>query len=320
MLDADELTRFAAELLAQETDPGSLVPRGWCRHTPSSRVLLVTDREARRWFVKQLERGYKWRRETSAYESWAPVLGDRMPRLVGGDRGRRLLLLAELPGATPASRDPLAYRQAGEALRALHAVETGDHCWTQWCGHLAERVDRELHELARTGVRVEQQVLRRVVDGIGELAPQPLVASHGDFLPRNWVVDGDRLAIMDFAEAGHHPAVLDVAKLHATTMWGRTDLLEQLLAGYGRHLAADEVRLLELVRAVPALALLRRGVARDVPAVVERGRAVLAAVAADRPLQLTRPAWRRNAAGAVRRVARRRVVPPAPDPLLPLDT
>lgn len=320
MLDAHELTRYAEQVLADEVEPGSLRARGWCRHTPSSRVLLLTDHEDRRWFLKQLERGYKWRRETSAYETWAPRLGDRMPRLVGGDRGRRLLLLAELPGHTPASRDPLAYRRAGEALRALHDVETRHHEWAAWCDHLAERVDRELHDLARVGVRVEREALRGVVRAIGELDPQPLVASHGDFLPRNWVVDGDRLAIMDFAEAGHHPAVLDIAKLHATTMWGRTDLLEQLLAGYGRRLAAEEVRLLELARAVPALALLRRGVARDVPAVVDRGRAVLAAVAADRPLPLTRTAWRRAASRAVRRVAPGRVVPPAPDPLLPLDT
>lgn len=318
LLDAPELSAFAAAQLPGHGDRVRLEARGWCRLTASSRVLLLADAEGRRWFVKQLERGYKWRREVSAYRSWAPQMGDRMPRLVASDRERRLLLLGDVCGTVPASGDPAAYRSAGRALAQLHAAEVRPDGWAGWCAWVSERVDRELHDLRGLGVDVDAGTLRPVVAELTALSPQPLVASHGDFLPRNWVVRGDRMAMIDFAEAGHHPRMLDVAKLHATTMWGRTDLFEQLLAGYGRCSDAEEVRSLELVRAVAGLALLRRGAQRGVPGVVERGREVLAAVAADRPVAVRRPGWRRTTSVVVRRVAPRRIVPPAPDLLIPI--
>ena len=318
LLDAPELSAFAAAQLPGRGDQVRLQAQGWCRLTASSRVLLVTEPGGRRWFVKQLERGYKWRREVAAYRSWAPRMGDRMPRLVASERERRLLLLGDVCGTVPASGDPVAYRYAGQALAQLHAAEVRPDGWAAWCDWVRERVDRELHDLRGLGVDVDAGALRPVVAELTALSPQPIVASHGDFLPRNWVVREDRLAMIDFAEAGHHPRMVDVAKLHATTMWGRTDLFEQLVAGYGGRPDAEEVRLLELVRAVAALALLRRGAQRGVPAVAERGRAVLAAVLADQPVALRRPRWRRTTSLAARRVVPRRVVPPAPDPLIPI--
>lgn len=303
-----QLVAFATEAL--ETLPGGGAPTalGWRRWAGDAQVLELATPDGRRWFAKRLSLPRKWRRETAAYDAWSPHLAPLMPRLVGRCARRRTLLVEWLPGSSPRPRDPASYRPAGALLARLQDLPLpegwvdGAGRWDRWCLQVRARAEDQLERVRRLGVPVDTGVVRAAVEEMVALPPQPLVPCHGDFLPRNWLVDGPRLAVIDFAEASAQPRGVAFARLHVNTIWDRVHLFERLLVGYGRALDDDEVRLVELHRALNAVYLLRWGAGRGSAASVARGQQVLAAVAADEPLVSRRPWPRRLASTTVRRV------------------
>jgi thiamine kinase-like enzyme len=60
-----------------------------------------------------------------------------------------------------------------------------------------------------------------------------VVPTHGDWQPRNWLVDAGRLAVIDFGRADLRPAHTDLARLAARQFLTRPELETALLEGYG---------------------------------------------------------------------------------------
>lgn len=57
--------------------------------------------------------------------------------------------------------------------------------------------------------------------------------THGDWTPRNWLVDGGRIGVIDFGRTDLRPAQTDLARLAARQFRADTSLEEAFFAGYG---------------------------------------------------------------------------------------
>lgn len=154
------------------------------------------------------------------------------PRVLHADAPLRMLATEFLPGVlvegTPAEDDPDTYRQAGRALALLHGQ--GSRPGEDY----EERADARALAWLDQGHRIADDhvdLLR------AELAcpvpPRPLVPTHGDWQPRNWLVDGGRLSVIDFGRGDWRPAATDLTRLDSQQLRGRPDLEQAFLDGYG---------------------------------------------------------------------------------------
>lgn len=154
-------------------------------------------------------------RSSPACRSLDPVakrpLRVAVPRLLFVDRPNHLF------GMTAAGREAANWKRqllAGEARLEL-AVTAGDllatiHGQTWNDQELARRVgDRQYFDALRLDPYYRQVArvhpdLSSAIDGlIQSLAEHPRCLVHGDFSPKNLLVDGDRLTLIDF-EVGHY--------------------------------------------------------------------------------------------------------------------
>ncbi|GEK23525.1 phosphotransferase [Cellulomonas xylanilytica] len=173
-------------------------------------------------------------REIAAHSEVVAPLAERAlaPRLLRAAPSLRLLATTWLPGVlvegTPAEQDPQVFRQAGRVLAVLHAQRSrpGD--------------DHELRADARSlaWLRGEHRIADEVVARLRAELAQPvpartLVPTHGDWQPRNWLVDDGRVSAIDFGRTDWRPAATDLARLHARQFRGRPDLERAFLDGYG---------------------------------------------------------------------------------------
>jgi Ser/Thr protein kinase RdoA (MazF antagonist) len=154
------------------------------------------------------------------------------PTMIHADGGLRLLATTYLPGAlvegTGAEHEPDTYRQAGRALAMLH--EQGSRPGDDYERRMD---DRALASLGRRHAIADDVVARLRAELATPVTPRPLVPTHGDWQPRNWIVDAGRLAVIDFGRAGWRPAATDLTRLDAQQLRGRPDLLRAFLDGYG---------------------------------------------------------------------------------------
>lgn len=174
-------------------------------------------------------------REITAHERHTAPLVERTaaPRLVGASREANLLVTEYLPGrlveGAPAEYERDTYVEAGRLLRLFHdqdarsdpdAERTATERALAW-------LDAE-HRIAQAAERAARAVLRAY-------RPPPLsvVPTHGDWQPRNWLVDDGRIIVIDFGRFAFRPAASDLCRL-AAQQW-RTDPALELafLEGYG---------------------------------------------------------------------------------------
>ncbi|WP_040168516.1 phosphotransferase [Microbacterium gorillae] len=175
------------------------------------------------------------RRELTAHESaTGPLLArDAAARLRHADRDANVLVFDFQPGVlvegTEAELSPEVHRQAGALLHALHDQP--------------ERVDAEYDRAAdakalawlagehRVPSADAARVRRLLTNRRAE--PATLVPTHGDWQPRNWLIDGDRVRVIDFGRFAFRPAATDFVRLAAQQWRERPDLEAAFLAGYG---------------------------------------------------------------------------------------
>lgn len=173
-------------------------------------------------------------REITAHSEVVAPLADRglAPRLLRADPRLRLMVTTWLPGVlvegTPAEHEPEVYRQAGRVLALFHAQQgrPGD--------------DHELRADARSLAwlqgehRIPDEVVARLRAELAHpVPPRTLLPSHGDWGPRNWLVDDGRVAAIDFGRTDWRPAATDLTRLHAKQFRGRPDLERAFVEGYG---------------------------------------------------------------------------------------
>ena len=190
-------------------------------------------------------------REINAHDRWLEPWTSRgfAPQRVASDRELRMLLTRWLPGAlvegTPAASDPDTFRQAGVLLRLLHD-QSGvvDHDYER------RETDKSLTWLAkphRIAPDVEAR-LRVAIDTWDTELSADLVPTHGDWQPRNWLVDRGAISAIDFGRADLRPAATDLARLAAQDFRRDPSLERAFLEGYGTDLRSPAAWRRMLVR------------------------------------------------------------------------
>lgn len=215
--------------------PGASVSRDLSWGLVGTRVLELSH-DGTRYIAKAGdERDHHLARELHAHRHWLGPLTsiERAPRLVRADQAAKLLLTRYLPGTLvqgdAAERDPDVYHQAGELLTRLHAqlaVEDADF-------------ERRANATALAwlagphGIEPDRTARLRALIASWPTPSAVLVATHGDWQPRNWLIHRHTVSVIDFGRAALRPAMTDLARLAVQQF--RTDpaLETAFLAGYG---------------------------------------------------------------------------------------
>ena len=83
--------------------------------------------------------------------------------------------------------------------------------------------------------------------------PMPLIFSHNDLLPANFLYSDDRIYLIDFEYAGYSTAMFDLAGLSSNAGFNRHQSLEMLECYFGGPPEADLVRSLEAMQCASLL-------------------------------------------------------------------
>jgi thiamine kinase-like enzyme len=121
------------------------------------------------------------------------------------------------------------YRQAGGLARVLHdQAQRPDPDWD------AAAVAKSLAWLDKPH-RIDPQIaatLRSILTA-HQSKPVTVVPTHGDWQPRNWLVDEGSIKVIDFGRFAWRPAASDFCRL-AAQQWRHDPRLEDaFFAGYG---------------------------------------------------------------------------------------
>ncbi|MBZ2197058.1 phosphotransferase family protein [Occultella gossypii] len=175
-------------------------------------------------------------REISGHREWAgPWLGGgHVNRLLHADPEGNVLALSYLPGTlvqgTPAAGDPKIYRQAGELLAAFHGQASTVS--EDYEARMDAQAPRWLDGEHRIGAETESDL--RSIIATHDHAPAVLVPTHGDWQPRNWLVDDEGcVRVIDLGRAAWRPALTDLGRLARQEWEARPDLEAAFLDGYG---------------------------------------------------------------------------------------
>jgi Ser/Thr protein kinase RdoA (MazF antagonist) len=143
---------------------------------------------------------------------------------------------------TPAEADPDVYRQAGELLARLQApAEVSDTYAEQALAAVSRRIAEA------TGLVSGSQL-----DALGERAarftPRPvrLYFTHGDYQPRNWVIDNGRVGVIDFGRGQDRSWVSDLVRLQNQQFAEHPERERAFMAGLGRMVESEDTELLAI--------------------------------------------------------------------------
>lgn len=235
------------------------------RHGTASRVLELRSSTGERWIVKRLAHRRHWDRELEAYRLWTPFLGDRAPRLHACHERLRVLVLGHLAGRR-GGQQPDDHAKAGDVLRRLHDSQVQAEPWARVVAGIEHQLASQLRQAA-DGLILPEEV-EFVYSRLHRLARlhTPVVVTHGDYGPHNWVVDDlGLLRVIDFAGSRLHSPAYDFAWLSFHHWWGRPELQRAFFAGYGRAPSEEEQQVLESLLPINALRSIARSRRLDRP-------------------------------------------------------
>ncbi|WP_133790939.1 phosphotransferase [Kribbella sp. VKM Ac-2571] len=174
-------------------------------------------------------------REIRAHRNWLQpwTTRGRAAELLNADEDAKLLVTRFLPGqlveGTPYEWASDTYHQAGELLAAFHrqsAVLDDDYeaRENQRALGFLDKPHRIAPDLA--------DVLRAAMKA-WPTPPATLVPTHGDWQPRNWLIDNGMVRIIDFGRAALRPAYTDLVRLAAQQFRSEPSLEPAFITGYG---------------------------------------------------------------------------------------
>jgi Ser/Thr protein kinase RdoA (MazF antagonist) len=106
--------------------------------------------------------------------------------------------------------------------------------------------------------------------------PKPArVPCHRDYTPRNWVIDGGRVQVIDFEEMSPDAWLTDIGRMRYGFWRDEAHLTDAVLDGYGRRLSDDETAVMTFLFAVTAVRLMVLGAELGKHNLVARTREVL---------------------------------------------
>ena len=234
LLDHTGLSPRQRELL-QSWLPGATLVRDHSWGLVGTTVLEI-EHGPRRLLVKAGDASdHHIARELRAHTLWlAPWTSTGHAGYLRHEDGDAKLLVREfVPGELvqghPSADNPDTYRQAGVLLARFHRQSSAPDA------EYEARENAKLLGLLDMPHRIPPDVEQRLR---GEISSWPtpasvLVPTHGDWQPRNWVIDRDVVRIIDFGRADLRPAATDFARL-AVQEFRRDPRLEAaFLDGYG---------------------------------------------------------------------------------------
>ncbi|WP_064063750.1 phosphotransferase family protein [Rhodococcus gordoniae] len=174
-------------------------------------------------------------REITAHQGATACLIDsgRAARMIQHDRAANILVTDYLEGTlvmgSGSEFDADIHHQAGALLRTFHDQ--------------AERCDDDAEARATTKAlawldqshRIDPSTVAAVRRILTTYRPRPVtvVPTHGDWSPRNWLVDHRIVKIIDFGRFDFRPALSDFCRLAARHWRTHPDLEHAFLDGYG---------------------------------------------------------------------------------------
>ena len=215
--------------------PGAEVARDHSWGLVGTTVLEVVH-AGERYVVKAAdEHDHHLARELRAHREWlAPwVAVARGPELVHADGEAKVIVTRLVPGVlvegSAAEHDPDVYRQAGELLALLHGQES--HVDPEFEARAKAKSLAWLDKPHRITPDVEERLRAEIASWPSP--PALVVPTHGDWQPRNWLVDDGVVSAIDLGRADLRPAVSDLARLAAQQFRGAPELEVAFLEGYG---------------------------------------------------------------------------------------
>ncbi len=219
-------------------------------------MLRLRDASGTDWFLKRHRDRERYDAELRAYRTVVAALRGRAPRLLAFDESLQVMILSAVPGqpaswpapqsgrpATERGAERVVQRAAGEILRRLHDAQPA----IAWPGFAADKVelfDRLRPAVAGLLTRRQLDAARTEIARLTDIPAPARVPCHHDYTPRNWLVHGAAVYVIDFEWSGPDAWVADLARLHLGIWPTRPDLQGAFLQGYGRRLrAADRVAL-----------------------------------------------------------------------------
>ncbi|BBX37187.1 phosphotransferase [Mycolicibacterium mageritense] len=174
-------------------------------------------------------------REIHAYQGFTDCLAHtgHAPQLLHHDVTANLLVTRYLDGSLVMSGDaesaPDTYRQAGQLARVFH--DQAHRIDPEWDAAAVAKSQSWLDKPHR----IERQTVARLRTILAAHRARPVVVvpTHGDWQPRNWLIDDGTLKVIDFGRFAWRPAVSDFCRL-AAQQWRQDPRLEEaFFAGYG---------------------------------------------------------------------------------------
>lgn len=176
-------------------------------------------------------------REIRAHRRWLEPWTScaRAPRLFAADEDAKLVVTHHLPGTLvqghPAQDDPETYRQAGELLARLHGQYTEvSHHWNTVAAQRALRWFDRPHRIAPDAERALRAEIATWHD-----EAVTLVTTHGDWQPRNWLIDDGTVRVIDFGRFDLRPAAEDLSRLSRQDFARDPRLESAFFEGYGNE-------------------------------------------------------------------------------------
>ena len=207
-----------------------------CSWQLSDTVVLEVEHQGHRYIVKAgRSSNHHILREIEAHQLATAVLvhRKRAPKLVHSDTTANVLVAEYLEGCLVEGHESEyatgTYVQAGSLLRAFHE-QTGS------CdpGYESAATAKTLAWLEGPH-RIDDSTASRAKVLLRAYKPEPVIVvpTHGDWQPRNWLVDGAELKVIDFGRYALRPAATDLCRL-AVQQWRTAPQLESaFFAGYG---------------------------------------------------------------------------------------
>lgn len=180
-----------------------------------------------------------------------------------------------LPGVVGAASDPDAHRQAGALAARLHAIGPRS-VDVEHAPRLVEQLDRWQRRAPGAFDPAELDVVRGRLRELDRLPAPERTSIHNDYQPRSWIVDGGRVAVIDFGRSGLDLLVRDVERLWFAEWVGHPELRDAFLDGYGRALTTDEVAIIQAHAAFQAGGTVVWSTEHGDPAFERTGRDLLA--------------------------------------------
>jgi len=221
-----------------------------------SSVLRIRDSRDTVWFLKRHADPERYRTELGAYREWVPALHDAAPRLRAFDDSLRAIIMSAVPGEVASWPAPEAsghladrsaerdvQRQAGKILRRLHDAQPA----LRWPDFAAVKAEQFARLMPAAAALLEPRALDLACTEVAALAdlPAPMqVPCHHDYTPRNWLVSGGELSVIDFEWSGLDARVADLARLHLGVWATRPDLRDAFLDGYAHELSQADLEIL----------------------------------------------------------------------------